>query len=164
MVATAAFVLGFLVIGLVTVFLAMRGGPRGARQALHTQSPAGRTLTTVAILGVSLLFGIGLPVLVGVANGTSQKEDGPGGVKLTEAQISGREDFARNCGSCHTLNGANTYGAVGPDLDELRPPKALTLNAIKVGRARGQGQMPALLLTGKEAENVASFVEAVAGR
>ena len=37
------------------------------------------------------------------------------------------------------------------------------LDAIAKGRARGQGQMPALLLTGKEAKDVASFIEAVAG-
>jgi hypothetical protein len=37
------------------------------------------------------------------------------------------------------------------------------LGAITEGRARGLGQMPALLYQGKEAEDVASFVAAVAG-
>ena len=37
------------------------------------------------------------------------------------------------------------------------------LNAIEEGRARGHGQMPALLYQGKEAEDVADFVAAVAG-
>ena len=41
--------------------------------------------------------------------------------------------------------------------------KALVANAIAEGRARGLGQMPALLYQGKEAEEVASFVAAVAG-
>ena len=41
--------------------------------------------------------------------------------------------------------------------------KALVLSAIKEGRARGLGQMPALLYQGKEAEEVADFVAAVAG-
>ena len=36
-------------------------------------------------------------------------------------------------------------------------------NAIEEGRARGLGQMPALLYQGKEAEDVAEFVAAVAG-
>ncbi len=37
------------------------------------------------------------------------------------------------------------------------------LGAIAEGRARGLGQMPALLYQGKEAEQVADFVAAVAG-
>ena len=37
------------------------------------------------------------------------------------------------------------------------------LNAILEGRARGIGQMPALLYQGKEAQDVAAFVAAVAG-
>jgi hypothetical protein len=37
------------------------------------------------------------------------------------------------------------------------------LNAIAKGRARCLGQMPALLYQGKEAEEVAEFVAAVAG-
>jgi hypothetical protein len=37
------------------------------------------------------------------------------------------------------------------------------LTAIKEAPARGLGQMPALLYQGKEAEEVADFVAAVAG-
>ena len=40
---------------------------------------------------------------------------------------------------------------------------ALVENAIAEGRARGLGNMPAMLYTGKEAEDVAEFVAAVAG-
>jgi len=50
--------------------------------------------------------------------------------------------------------------------DELTTPvarKALVENAIAEGRARGLGQMPAQLYQGKEAEEVAAFVAAVAG-
>jgi mono/diheme cytochrome c family protein len=38
------------------------------------------------------------------------------------------------------------------------------LDAIKNGRARGVGQMPANLLSGEDAEDVADYVAAVAGR
>jgi len=41
--------------------------------------------------------------------------------------------------------------------------KGLVLDAIEKGRARGLGQMPALLYQGKEAEEVADFVATVAG-
>ncbi len=53
---------------------------------------------------------------------------------------------------------------VGEDIATAAGRKALVLNAIEEGRARGLGQMPALLYEGKEAEDVASFVAAVAGR
>jgi mono/diheme cytochrome c family protein len=164
MVATTAFVLGFVLLGLAVVFVAMRGGARGAREAMHSQSPGGSRAATAAIALVAILFGIGVPVVVGVANGEDRKKDGPGGVQLSDAQVEGRALFAKNCGTCHTLKGAGTSGRVGPNLDQLRPPEKLVLNAIEVGRAQGQGQMPAELLTGPEAKNVASFVAAVAGR
>ena len=55
-------------------------------------------------------------------------------------------------------------GRVGPNLDNLRPPKALILNAIAQGRARGVGRMPAQLLQGQDAQDVAAYVSKVEGR
>jgi mono/diheme cytochrome c family protein len=163
MIAATAFVLGFFLIGLSVLLIAMRGGPRGAREALHTQTARGRTAVAGVVAGVALVFGVGIPALVLADNGDRNKQ-GPGGVELTAAQTAGRKVFAQNCSTCHTLGGANASGKVGPNLDELRPPKGLVLNAIEQGRARGQGQMPAGLVTGKDAQNVAAFVAAVAGR
>ncbi len=162
MIAAASFVLGFLVIGLAVLLTAMRGGPRGAREAMHTQSPGGRTTATGIIAGIAVIFGIGIPAAVLAANGDKDRS-AKGGVKLTADQAHGRELFARNCSTCHTLAAAEASGRVGPNLDQLRPPKALVVNAIMLGRARGQGQMPAQLLVGKEADDVASFVAASAG-
>ena len=34
---------------------------------------------------------------------------------------SGKDIFAANCGSCHTLAAAGTNGTVGPNLDDLKP-------------------------------------------
>jgi mono/diheme cytochrome c family protein len=163
MVAAASFVIGFLLIGFSVVLVAMRGGPRGAREGMHTQTARGRSVATWAIAGVCLLFGIAIPTAVGIANGDHDRK-AHGGVELTQAQAEGRREFTYNCGTCHTLKAANTAGRVGPNLDQLRPPKALVLDAIAKGRARGDGQMPSELLTGEDAEKVASFIEAVAGR
>ncbi len=52
---------------------------------------------------------------------------------------------------------------VGEELSTPAARKALVENAIAEGRARGLGQMPAMLYQGKEAEEVAAFVAAVAG-
>jgi mono/diheme cytochrome c family protein len=163
MIAAAAFVIGFLIIGLTVVLTAMRGGPRGAREAMHTQTARGRQTAAGIIAGVAVIFGIGIPAAVLAANGDNDQK-AKGGVKLTADQAKGRHLFAANCGTCHTLAAAQTSGRVGPNLDQLRPPEKLVIDAIEKGRARGQGQMPAELLVGKDAQDVASFIAAVAGR
>jgi mono/diheme cytochrome c family protein len=71
-----------------------------------------------------------------------------------------KQRFAGTCGSCHTLADAGTKGTFGPDLDELGPDKPRVLHAI----AAGPGGMPSGLLDGEQADAVASYVAAVAGR
>jgi mono/diheme cytochrome c family protein len=163
MIAAIAFVVGFFLIGLSVLLIAMRGGPRGAREALHTQTARGRTAVAGVIAGIAVVFGVGIPAAV-LAGNSGKNKNAPGGVKLSSDEVRGRKLFAQNCATCHTLKAANAQGKVGPNLDELRPPKALVLNAIEQGRARGQGQMPPLLVTGRDAQDVAAFVAAVAGR
>jgi mono/diheme cytochrome c family protein len=163
MVAAASFVIGFILIGLSVVLIAMRGGPRGAREGMHTQTARGRSVATWVIAGLSLAFGIAIPAAVMAAN-SDHDQQARAGVKLSTAQAEGRRLFTYNCGTCHTLSAASTAGRVGPNLDQLHPNKALVLDAIAKGRARGQGQMPGELVVGDEAAKVASFVEAVAGR
>ena len=164
------FVLFWLLVGLAVFFLAIRGGPRGARNALHTESTASRRLVIVGVV-VLFAFGLSVPALVLAFNGNHKASVGVGGVHLTSNEQKGRELFARSCGYCHTLAGTKSVGRIGPNLDirvgeQISTPagrKALVLNAIKEGRARGLGQMPALLYQGKEAEDIAEFVAAVAG-
>ena len=164
MIASLAFVIGFLVIGLTVVFVAFSGGLEAARERLHTQSRGGRQVAFTTTGVVIALFGIGIPVIVLARNNETKAKRVPGGIELTGAQADGREVFAKYCGTCHTLAAANAVGKVGPNLDVLRPPKALVLNAINNGRAQGRGQMPAELVDGQDAQDVADFVAAVAGR
>ena len=72
----------------------------------------------------------------------------------------GRDLFASTCGTCHTLAAAGTTGTVGPNLDDLKPDQATVQAAIQ----NGPGAMPANLLTGAQAQQVAAFVAASAGR
>ena len=160
--AALAFVLFFVVLGLGVVLAAMRSGRRGP--LLDPQSRGGRRLVVAFTVAVAALFGVGLPVAVGFLNGDDQAKSAQSGIELTADQKKGRILFGRSCGMCHTLRAANAVGTVGPSLDELRPKKPVVLDAIKKGRARGQGQMPSLLFEGQEAEQVAAFVERVAGR
>jgi mono/diheme cytochrome c family protein len=171
-----AFIAFWVLLGLGVFFVAMRGGPRGARDRSseigqqHTESKSGQRAVTI---GIVLLFAFGLivPGFVLASNAEHKAGVTVGGVHLTAEQQKGRELFAHSCAVCHTLSATNSVGRTGPNLDvrvgdDISTPagrKALVESAISEGRARGLGQMPALLYQGKEAEEVASFVAAVAG-
>lgn len=82
-----------------------------------------------------------------------------------------KELFANSCGLCHTLAAAGTDGVVGPNLDfQLAPggnatyegSYSRTLEAITCGY--GNGRMPAGILQGENAQEVAQFVGAYAGQ
>jgi hypothetical protein len=179
MVATFVFVIAFVVVGLGTVLVAMRSG--GSATAGRPNRRARRGLT----IGLPLLLvvlGIGIPAAVIARNHHHHSDVGPGGLMLgtntatNVDEVHGRHAFAQHCSTCHTLHGANAVGKVGPNLDLLigglgggdpaaaaKLKTAFVLDAIKNGRARGAGQMPAQLVVGREATDVAAFVAAVAG-
>jgi mono/diheme cytochrome c family protein len=163
-------VLSWVLLGLGVFFVAMRGGPRGARRALHTESKASNRSVALAVV-VLVAFGLAVPAIVLAFNRDHKASVAVGGVHLNQNEQKGRELFARSCGVCHTLAATKSVGAVGPNLDirvgaqisTASGRKALVQNAIEEGRARGLGQMPALLYQGKEARDIAEFVAAVAG-
>ncbi len=157
----AALVLAFFItLGLGTVLVALRGGPRGVRDTLESGRRRPLHVWEFGIAGAVMLFGLAVPAVVLLGD---QAAAGPGGSKLSAEQKEGRVLFAERCATCHTLKDAGAVGKVGPNLDVLAPPKALTLSAIKKGRA-GKGQMPALLLEEQDAQKVADYLEEVAGR
>jgi mono/diheme cytochrome c family protein len=163
--AVWALVIFWLVVGLGVFLVALRGGgrrraPDGARRGESSGSRRGFVLVTTAVW---IVFGVALPGIVLATNGEDKAKAAPGGVDLNASQRNGRKLFAEYCATCHTLKAVNAVGRVGPNLDQLRPPKELVLNAIEQGRARGNGQMPVGLLAGQDAKDVASFVAAVSG-
>jgi mono/diheme cytochrome c family protein len=165
-IATLLFVLLFLSLGVGVVFLALSGGPRGARERVGQRSGGRRSGRggLLAVVLLVLLLGVAVPVAIGISNNSHDAGQAPGGVDLTANEVTGRSVFAQKCSTCHTLSASNAVGRVGPNLDNLRPPKGLVLDAIKKGRARGQGQMPAGLIDGQDAQDVAAYIAATAGR
>jgi mono/diheme cytochrome c family protein len=83
---------------------------------------------------------------------------------LTAADKEGRVLFGQHCAICHTLAAANAVGKVGLNLDALQPPQSLVLTTVQNGLSIGHGTMPAALVVGKQAVDVADFVSAVAGK
>lgn len=175
MLGTWLFVAFWIVLGLGVFLLAMRGGFTAPRRPARPQSYAARRLTSVTFVIVYIGFGIGLPLgfLIGNhANANSQV----GGYKLTAAMKRGRELFGQHCAVCHTLAAANAVGKVGPNLDTIKPSAGLVLHTIENGCLQNpppgtssqsclsQGNMPAGIIQGQEATDVAQFVAQVAGR
>jgi mono/diheme cytochrome c family protein len=82
-------------------------------------------------------------------------------------QEQGKMLFQINCGACHTLAKAGTDGVVGPNLDVLLgnasadANKQRVLNAVDNGI---NGRMPKGIVAGQEAQMVADFVAANAGK
>ena len=169
------FLLFWVLLGLGVFFVAMRSGrPKIGQPGGPQPLAAGAKLPQRAgTLGIVLLFAFGLavPALVLAFNGEHKASVAVGGLHLNAEQQKGRELFARSCAVCHSLAATKSVGRIGPNLDvrvgediaTAAGRKALVLSAIAEGRARGLGQMPALLYQGKEAEEVADFVATVAG-
>jgi uncharacterized membrane protein len=65
------------------------------------------------------------------------------------------------CRNCHTLGDAHATGDVGPNLDAVRPSRALVIDRV----THGQGVMPAFAnkLSKQQIERVADYVSARAG-
>jgi mono/diheme cytochrome c family protein len=102
-----------------------------------------------------------------------------GGVKDPQADVvAGKQLFVSKCGSCHTLSRAGTKGTTGPDLDQafqqsisegfgttavrgviykqiLYPNRLPNSSGIK---------MPAKLVSGQDAHDVAAYVASVSAK
>ena len=162
--AALVFTLVFVALGLTVLFVAISGGPGGARKRMASQSRGTRRLALVNFVIALLVLGLGIPAAV-IATVDNRDDIPEANVKnLTAAEKNGRQLFGERCANCHTLEAANAVAQVGPNLDDLRPPKNLVLDAIHNGRARGNGNMAADLVEGEDAEDVAAFVAKAVGQ
>jgi mono/diheme cytochrome c family protein len=94
------------------------------------------------------------------SSSSSTQSTSSGGTQSASAQ--GKQIFTSNCGGCHTLKDAGTNGQVGPDLDQLQPPKATVVRQVN----NGGGQMPSFkgTLSSAQINAVATYVSSVAGK
>ena len=152
-----------MLLGLTALFIGLSGGPRGARARLYGETKGVRRTTALVVTIVFVGMGIAIPAVV-IAGNEDDNQAGAARVELSKSQERGRELFGQVCQQCHTLAASDAVGRVGPNLDTLKPPKSLVLDAVLNGRQRGAGTMPAGLYTGRDAEDVASYVAAVAGK
>lgn len=123
-----------------------------------------------------------LAVLIPLVVFSNNGESSSGGRDIPASEDQGKQLFDTNCGTCHTLYVAGTDGNFGPNLDLLLAPtgppvgpsadstikstKVRVLNAIENGLNTDTtpGRMPAGILVGEQAQEVADFVAHNAGR
>ena len=111
------------------------------------------------------------------AVGLSACSDTVGYTQPAGDKIRGKQLFVKSCGSCHTLRDAATTGKIGPDLDyafvESRINGLGQSTILQVVRAQiaypvttpstGTPGMPANIVEGQDADDVATYVASVAG-
>ena len=174
MLAVALFIAFWVVLGFGLFFVAARGGLGGARATLQPHSHGGNVAFGLVFTVIMLVFGIALPLVLLTGNHANASAQ-VGGLKLTKGEKVGRELFGEHCAVCHTLAAANAAGKVGPNLDMLKPPASLVLHTVANGclpnassgsseQCLGQGVMPAGIVAGRDAQNVAEFIARVAGK
>jgi cbb3-type cytochrome c oxidase subunit III len=120
-------------------------------------------------LGVAAGLGA---VLLAAGCGTGGAASGPTDVANGQKLFTG----AGQCAACHTLAAAGSSGTIGPNLDNaFRPDRQqglsdatienVVLDQIRLGSGTVAGgqSMPANLVRGQDAEDVAAYVASVAG-
>ncbi len=130
---------------------------------------------------IFISFGVLVLVLAVLIPWLAFRSDGDaarGAQKVPSRLEEGQSLFQTNCGNCHTLYAAGTDGNFAPNLDELLAPsgppttesgieatKERVLNAVEHGvdSTTTPGRMPAGIIDGKQAEEVAEFVATTAG-
>jgi mono/diheme cytochrome c family protein len=131
-----------------------------------------------------VIFGLVVIVLAVLIPWLAFRSDGDaarGAQKVPSDLKEGQSLFQTNCGTCHTLYAAGTDGNYAPNLDELLAPSGppsgegaeeqvhqveeRVLNAVENGvdSSTTMGRMPAGILNGEQAEEVAEFVANTAG-
>jgi mono/diheme cytochrome c family protein len=85
--------------------------------------------------------------------------------------VKGKQLFAAHCATCHTLSHASSTGTVGPNLDDafredrIDGEKSSSIQGLVsywIEYPNVQGVMPAKLVTGQNAQDIAAYVAHVA--
>ena len=111
-----------------------------------------------------VLLGVAVPLAIGLVNSNDHAKSAPGGVDLNASEAAGRPVFATNCATCHTLKASNAVGKVGPNLDVLHRRRGSSSTRSTTAARAARARCPPGLVDGQDAQDVAAYVAAVAGR
>ncbi len=127
---------------------------------------------------IAAVVAVFLAVLIPLWAYVSDADEDSGARKVPASLQGGKQLFETNCGTCHTLYAAGTDGNFGPNLDTLLAGngpatdksgadaiRQRALNAIDKGvDSATPGRMPAGILAGEQADQVANFLAREAGK
>ncbi len=177
MVAVIIIAVAFTGLAGTLFYAAPRGKLNGLSRVMYSQKRQTSMAINVTLTVVMIGFGLVIPAIFLVANHDRGATAGNGGIKLTANEINGRELFGEHCAVCHTLSSANSVGKTGPNLDQLKPAYQTIMHTLAYGCLQqpasasqvsqaclGYGVMPADIVQGQDAVDVARYVAAVAGR
>jgi mono/diheme cytochrome c family protein len=114
-----------------------------------------------------LALAVGAAALFAVAGCGVEVKEGPGDL------VNGKKLFVQKCGACHILNRANSKGTTGPNLDEafhraledgLKRDTVRSVTHSQILYPNLKGVMPAKLVTGDDASDVAAYVAYAAAK
>jgi cytochrome c551 len=113
---------------------------------------------------------LALPLVAAAATACGSQEVD---VAKSSPNYAGAQIFHQRCAGCHSLNIAGTQGSAenankreykdGPNFDERKEDLTSVLYAIRNG-GFSSGPMPQDIVVGKQAEEVARFVEKYSGK
>jgi mono/diheme cytochrome c family protein len=113
-----------------------------------------------------------LPAAAAVLAALALIASGCGSRASTADLVNGKAQFVQKCGSCHVLDRAGTAGKNGPNLDEAFGPSRAdglgsgTIAGVtkdQIAYPGSESPMPADLVRGEDARDVAAYVGRVAG-
>jgi mono/diheme cytochrome c family protein len=102
-------------------------------------------------------------LLVSACGGSSNSGGSSSSSGSGSASAQGKQVFASaGCKGCHTLKDAGATGTVGPNLDNLKPSKAVVKRQV----INGGGPMPSFKgkLSDAQIDAVAAYVSSAAGK
>jgi mono/diheme cytochrome c family protein len=118
-------------------------------------------------LRAPLTVAAGAAALAGIAGCGVQVKEGHGDL------VNGKKLFVQKCGACHVLARANSKGTTGPNLDQafdraikdgFRRDVVSSVTEKQILYPNIKGVMPAKLVTGNNAADVAAYVAYAAAR
>ncbi|MGH2843016.1 MAG: c-type cytochrome [Solirubrobacteraceae bacterium] len=174
MVEAIVIAVVFIALAVGIALAANRGRLGVVGRTLRVTSPGRSRLLNSSLGAIYVVFIFVVPLIFILGNRDTSNAQ-VGGIRLTAQEQVGRELFGEHCAVCHTLAADSAVGKIGPNLDTLRPGEAQVLHTLANGCLQkpptasspqncfGYGTMPADIIQGQQATDVAKFVAAVAG-
>lgn len=139
------------------------GDPENVADLVAPSRPGSRGINTGLALGTVVATLLASLSIVVVRGGDEPATASPGTGTSTVPADPGADVFtSAGCGGCHTMNAAGAAGAVGPNLDQVKPTEARVNEVV----TNGLNAMPAFSgqLSAKQIDDLSKYVAENAGK